>query len=176
MKLNRKNKKGFTIVELVIVIAVIGILAAILIPTFTNLTKNAQETAKKQQVSDAYTLYLSEAVDGKYDNLYTRTGTSAPYTYTKYEGVALTNKQQAQVALNLKGEWFQYDQEKGWNAYTPDSAPTTLVCNHYSAAFTADLKLYDSDGNEKFSFTTSTTVGEANLALSTFNGVAVYVK
>lgn len=30
----KKNKKGFTIVELVIVIAVIGILAAVLIPTF----------------------------------------------------------------------------------------------------------------------------------------------
>ena len=29
----KKNKKGFTIVELVIVIAVIGILAAVLIPT-----------------------------------------------------------------------------------------------------------------------------------------------
>ncbi len=35
------NKKGFTIVELVIVIAVIAILAAVLIPTFTNLIKKA---------------------------------------------------------------------------------------------------------------------------------------
>ena len=42
-KLN--NKKGFTIVELVIVIAVIGILAGVLIPTFSNVTKSANETA-----------------------------------------------------------------------------------------------------------------------------------
>ena len=35
------NKKGFTIVELVIVIAVIAILAAVLIPTFSNLIKKA---------------------------------------------------------------------------------------------------------------------------------------
>ena len=34
-----KSKKGFTIVELVIVIAVIAILAAVLIPTFSNLVK-----------------------------------------------------------------------------------------------------------------------------------------
>ena len=35
------NKQGFTIVELVIVIAVIAILAAVLIPTFSNLIKKA---------------------------------------------------------------------------------------------------------------------------------------
>ena len=32
-----KRKKGFTIVELVIVIAVIAVLAAVLIPTFSSL-------------------------------------------------------------------------------------------------------------------------------------------
>ena len=37
----RKSKKGFTIVELVIVIAVIAILAAVLIPTFANLIRQA---------------------------------------------------------------------------------------------------------------------------------------
>ena len=36
-----KRKKGFTIVELVIVVAVIAILAAVLIPTFSNLIKKA---------------------------------------------------------------------------------------------------------------------------------------
>ncbi len=36
-----KSKKGFTIVELVIVIAVIAILAAVLIPSFSSLNKKA---------------------------------------------------------------------------------------------------------------------------------------
>lgn len=36
------RRKGFTLVELVIVIAVIAVLAAILIPTFTNVFKNAK--------------------------------------------------------------------------------------------------------------------------------------
>ena len=40
-----QRKKGFTVVELVIVIAVIAILAAVLIPTFVNLTKKANEAA-----------------------------------------------------------------------------------------------------------------------------------
>ena len=37
----RSNKKGFTIVELVIVIAVVAILAAVLIPTFAGLVRKA---------------------------------------------------------------------------------------------------------------------------------------
>ena len=41
----KKSKKGFTIVELVIVIAVIGILAAVLIPTFSGIVEKAKRTA-----------------------------------------------------------------------------------------------------------------------------------
>ena len=48
MKISRK--RGFTIVELVIVIAVIAILAAILIPTFSNIVKKANLNADKQAV------------------------------------------------------------------------------------------------------------------------------
>jgi len=40
-----KNKKGFTLIELIIVIAVIGILAAILIPTFMSFRRDAVEGA-----------------------------------------------------------------------------------------------------------------------------------
>ena len=46
-KLN--NKKGFTIVELVIVIAVIGILAGVLIPTFSSVINSANESSALQE-------------------------------------------------------------------------------------------------------------------------------
>ena len=46
-KLN--NKKGFTIVELVIVIAVIGILAGVLIPTFSSVIDSAKESSALQE-------------------------------------------------------------------------------------------------------------------------------
>lgn len=48
-----KNRKGFTIVELVIVIAVIAILAAVLIPTFTTVTANARASAAQSQAKNA---------------------------------------------------------------------------------------------------------------------------
>ena len=69
MKTN-KMKKGFTIVELVIVVAVIGILSAVLIPTFVNLTKKASETADEALVKNLNTqLRLKEQTEGKNPNL-----------------------------------------------------------------------------------------------------------
>lgn len=52
--MKKMNKKGFTIVELVIVIAVIAILAAVLIPTFSGVVAKAQESAALQELAAAY--------------------------------------------------------------------------------------------------------------------------
>ncbi|MBQ7445770.1 MAG: prepilin-type N-terminal cleavage/methylation domain-containing protein [Clostridia bacterium] len=53
--MKKLNKKGFTIVELVIVIAVIAILAAVLIPTFATVIQKANESAALQAARNAYT-------------------------------------------------------------------------------------------------------------------------
>ena len=47
------GNKGFTIVELVIVIAVIGILAAVLIPTFNSIINKADASKATQEVTNA---------------------------------------------------------------------------------------------------------------------------
>ena len=65
--MKNNKKKGFTIVELVIVIAVIGILSAILIPTFVGVTKAANEAALRSNVANAYSMYAADAADGKVD-------------------------------------------------------------------------------------------------------------
>ena len=56
----KNTKRGFTIVELVIVIAVIAILAAILIPVFSNVIETANESALKAEIKNAYSGFVSE--------------------------------------------------------------------------------------------------------------------
>ena len=56
------NKKGFTIVELVIVIAVIAILAAVLIPTFASIVKKANQSADIQATRQMNVVLATEEV------------------------------------------------------------------------------------------------------------------
>ena len=56
------NKKGFTIVELVIVIAVIAILAGVLIPTFSGIVEKANDSKALQQATNAYKEAYAEAI------------------------------------------------------------------------------------------------------------------
>ena len=64
--MKKLNKKGFTIVELVIVIAVIAILAAVMIPTFGGIIDNANKSAVLQGATSAYkSLNAVDLLNGK---------------------------------------------------------------------------------------------------------------
>lgn len=69
-KMTRNNEKGFTLIELMIVIAIIGILAAIAIPQFTNYKKRAGNSAS---MSDLKNLATAQEVYNTDNNTYTST-------------------------------------------------------------------------------------------------------
>ena len=70
--MKKLNKKGFTIVELVIVIAVIAILAGVLIPTFAGITNKAKNNAALQEARNIYTVYVSQVNAQVEDEVYVK--------------------------------------------------------------------------------------------------------
>ncbi len=61
--IKNRLRRGFTITELVIVIAVIAILAAVLIPTFSNVVKNANRSHDEQLVHNMNTSLNAYAIE-----------------------------------------------------------------------------------------------------------------
>ena len=95
--MKKLNKKGFTIVELVIVIAVIAILAAVLIPTFSGVVEKANKSAAEQRAQaiykQIYALDLSDgALDGKDDSVDIVSSNAINSSYTDGSGIMTTGE------------------------------------------------------------------------------------
>ena len=59
----KKNEKGFTLAELLIVVAIIAVLVAISIPVFTSQLEKAKEAADAANIRSAYAEAVVDALE-----------------------------------------------------------------------------------------------------------------
>lgn len=69
--MNKRNNRGFTLAELLIVVAIIAVLVAIAIPVFTQRLEQSRETTDLANLRSAYAAGTVAALAGEYS---TQTG------------------------------------------------------------------------------------------------------
>ena len=65
--MKKLNKKGFTLIEMLVVIAIIAILVAIIIPTVTSATSKAKASTDAANLRSAKAVITIGVLDGTYD-------------------------------------------------------------------------------------------------------------
>ncbi|WP_373128952.1 type II secretion system protein [Dielma fastidiosa] len=64
---NLKNKKGFTLIELIVVIAILGILALFLVPQFMGYSQDAKVQVAKANTRTVWTAANAALTQSEYD-------------------------------------------------------------------------------------------------------------
>lgn len=106
----KKRQSGFTIVELLIVIVVIGILATLVIVTFTGIQQKARNSQRQTDIN---------AIASHVESYYAQTGT--------YPSLALINDSAFRTA-NMKG--LDPEALKDPKATSPDMAATSSATQY----------------------------------------------
>ncbi len=79
----KKNRKGFTLAELLAVVAIIAVLVAIAIPVFTSATNKAEEAVEVANARSVYGMGMVAVVDGSYsEKSISETYDGKTYTFT----------------------------------------------------------------------------------------------
>ena len=156
--MRKMNKKGFTIVELVIVIAVIAILSAVLIPTFSGVVANAKNTAAVSDAKAAYQQYL-------YATAETSTGEEKlnfVYKYATDMNVIIKDGEVVEVKVNAN------------DTTTVKFVKDADLANAVKTTFGTNAKVDDDDVYTTVDATNKTKVeGNFNDKVNVANGVLV---
>ncbi len=104
----RENKKGFTLAELLIVVAIIAVLVAISIPIFNAQLEKSREATDAANLRAAYAevsaALLSETDDTVNDiKFVAATGTTSAYAYTETGVTMKQQKDDWQSAIEIAG-------------------------------------------------------------------------
>jgi type IV pilus assembly protein PilA len=130
---NRKqSEKGFTLVELLVVIIIIGILAAIALPNFLNQNAKAKQGEAKQNVSAITRIQTSRRVEGGFTSTFdvlaigSLTGNSDQASTTNYSYTLTASADSATVVAQSKDTSLK-SYTGGNNRYTNTASESTVA-------------------------------------------------
>ena len=124
------NKKGFTLAELLVVVAIIAILVAIAIPTFSAATKKAKLAVDDANIRSAYAMLKVAQLTGGVDVGGTETYPTADATYymtkngtltTDADAAYLTQAAHSPCEVEVAGSITHAENKKITITYTKDS-------------------------------------------------------
>lgn len=110
---NMNRKKGFTLAELLIVVAIIAVLVAVSVPVFTAQRSKAVDAVNKANIRAAKAMALAAFYDNKTGYVASANGTKMAYfKYTDGRLDPITNQTSAQVNNIAKTVCAQAEQHK----------------------------------------------------------------
>ena len=99
------NKKGFTLAELLVVVAIIGVLVAISIPIFTSQLEKAREATDLANVRSAYAECSAAVLTGAAD-------TTNKVSYTAPSGTTPASASKDVILTQKQTDWQTADADK----------------------------------------------------------------
>lgn len=138
-KKEMKKRKGFTLVEIMIVVAIIALLAAIAIPNLLTARRSANDAAAKSELHTLSTAFENYAIDN--DGSYPTTQSDIIPTY-----IAATPGNMTESASGTKGGYTFT-----WNTHTSSAYNVT-----------AEATTCGTSGNKDYTLTTGGQIAEAD--------------
>ena len=133
----KRNKKGFTLAELLIVVAIIAVLVAIAIPIFNSQLEKARESTDIANARDYYAEISTAILDGSLSSSGATTmtvsgGLTATATFNASTGI-LEKVEVASVPVNQKqADWAIADPKVAGVAVSAPAANTSTATLTYT--------------------------------------------